>query len=137
MGNLAISRLILTFPLALAGCIPISAQNLTPTPTPFIRIHSYFSAYAFLDANGNGEVDPADTPVKDATFIVTLPGGTEFGEPTDETGYAFITIPAEVEYPVTLRMGAPQDSMLKAIEPSTITLLGPAGETIQFLFSSK
>lgn len=137
MRNLAISRLILTFPVAFAGCIPTAAQNPTPTPTPFIRIHSYFSAYAFLDANGNGEVDPADTPVKDATFVVALPGGTEFGEPTDETGYAFITIPADVGYPVTLRMDAPQDSMLEAIEPSTITLLEPPGETIQFLFSSK
>jgi hypothetical protein len=137
MRNLAVSRLILTFLLALAGCVPTSAQNLTPTPTPFIRIHSYFSAYAVLDANGNGKVDPADTPVKDATLIVTLPGGTEFGGPTDETGYAFITIPSDVDYPVTLRMDAPQDSTLEAIEPSTITLLEPTGETIQFLFSAK
>ena len=108
-----------------------------PTPTEFIHVYSAFSTYAFLDSNGNGQVDSADTPVKDATFVVALPGGTEFGDPTDDTGYAFITIPAVVEYPVTLRMEAPQDSTLKAIEPFTIKLLEPTGESIQFLFSSK
>ena len=137
MTDIAVSGLLFTFPLVLAGCIPTFAQNPMPTPTEFIHVYSAFSAYAFLDANGNGQVDSADTPVKDATFIVALPGGTEFGDTTDATGYAFITIPADVEYPVTLRIEAPQDRTLKAIESSTITLLEPTGETIQFLFSSK
>lgn len=126
--------LIVLLIASITGCTPISAQNHTPPPTEFIHVHSYFSAYAFLDANGNGQPDSADTPLKDATFIIALEGGTEFGDQTDNTGYAFITIPASVEYPVILRMEAPKDSTLKAIEPSTITLLEAPSETIEFLF---
>jgi hypothetical protein len=112
-------------------------EQQTPTPTVFIHVHSYFAASAFLDSNSNGQSDSADTPLRDATFIVTLPGGTEFGDQTDDTGHAFISIPASVEYPVMLRMEAPKDSGLKAIEPSTITLSEATGETLQFLFSSR
>ena len=103
MTNIAISRLFLALLLALAGCTPAMEQP-TPTPTVFIHIHSYFSAYAFLDANDNGQPDSADMPLKDATFIVALTGGTEFGDQTDDMGNAFITIPSSVEYPVMLRM---------------------------------
>jgi hypothetical protein len=137
MTDIAISRLLLIFLLALAACTPASIEEPTPTPPEITHIYSYFSAYAFLDANGDGQPDSADTPLKDATFIVALPGGTEFGDQTDDTGYAFISIPASVEYPVTVRMEAPKDSGLKAIEPSTITLAEATGESIQFLFSSR
>ncbi|HSL31533.1 MAG TPA: hypothetical protein VK900_20185 [Anaerolineales bacterium] len=135
MTNIAISSLVLPL-VALAACVPTSGQNPTPVPTEFIHVHSYFAAYAFLDTNGNGQLDSADTPIKDATFIAALQGGTEFGDETDETGYAFISIPASVEFPITLRMDAPKDSTLKAIEPTTITLSEVTGETVQFLFSS-
>lgn len=137
MTNLPIASLLLTFLLALTGCIPALEQTQAPTPIESIHVHTAFSASAFLDANGNGQVDSADTPIKDATFIVALPGGTEFGDQTDDAGYAFISIPAAVEYPVTLRMEAPKDSLWKAIEPSTITVPAATGETIQFLFSSE
>jgi hypothetical protein len=137
MVSITTLRIFFLLPMALAGCIPTSPQNHTPTPTEFIHVHSYFSAYAFLDANDNGQFDSADTPLKDATFIVALQGGTEFGEQTDDAGYAFITIPASVEYPVTARIEAPKDSTFKAIEPSTMILSGATAETIQFLFSSK
>ena len=121
----------------LAGCISVSTQNPTPPPTEFFHVHSYFAAYAFLDANGNGQVDSADTPLKDATFIVALQGGTEFSDQTDDTGYAFISIPAGVEYPVKVRMEAPEGSSLTIIEPSEITLSDATGESPQFLFSSE
>lgn len=128
---------ILIFMVVMAGCAPITTQSPTSPPSEFIHVHSYFAAYAFLDTNGNGQPDSADTPLQDATFIVALEGGTEFGDQTDESGYAFISIPAGVEYPVTVRMEAPKDSSLKAVEPSTITLSGATGETVKFLFSSK
>jgi hypothetical protein len=137
MTNIAISSLLLIFLLALAACTPAYIEEHTPTPAEITHMYSYFSAYAFLDANGNGQPDSADTPLEDATFIVTLGGGTEFGDQTDDTGYAFISIPASVEYPVTVRMEAPKESALKAIEPSQITLSEATGETIQFLFSSR
>ncbi len=96
---------------------------------------SFFSSQALLDVNGNGQVDPADTPLEGATFIVALQGGGEFGDQTDSTGKAFVTIPAGVEYPVTVRMEAPENSGLTAVEPSSITLSDPAAGTTTFLFS--
>jgi len=129
LHNLAI---MIFFLLLLAGC------TLIPTPTPTIQaiVDSFFSGYAFLDVNDNGELDPEDTPVENATFIVTLQFGGEVGAFTDKTGYAFIVAPGGVDYPVTMRMEPPKDSTLKLIGPSEITH-ELADENPKFLFSSK
>jgi len=121
--------IILFLSITLVGC--------TATPTEPALADTFFSGQAFLDANGNSQIDPEDTPVANATFIVTLQGGGEFGGQTDDTGKAFITIPASVEYPVTVRMEVPKDSALILLEPSTLTLSEQTGETVKFLFSSK
>jgi len=129
LHNLAI---MIFFLLLLAGC------TLIPTPTPTMQaiVDSFFSGYAFLDVNGNGELDSEDTPVENATFIVTLQFGGEVGALTDKTGYAFIVAPGGVDYPVTMRMEPPKDSTLKLIGPSEITH-ELADENPKFLFSSK
>jgi len=108
----------------------------TPTPTAQPLVDSFFSGYAFLDVNGNGELDSEDTPVENATFIVTLRGGLEVGAQTDKTGYAFIVAPGGVDYPVTMRMEPPKDSTLKLIGPPELTH-ELADESPKFLFSSK
>ncbi len=126
---LVTAAVILILSIILVGC--------TVTPTEPALADSFFSSQAFLDANGNGQIDSEDTPVENAAFIVTLQNGGEFGGQTDDIGKAFITIPASVEYPVTVRMEAPKDSALILLEPSTITLSEQTGETIKFLFSSK
>jgi len=115
----------------LAGCNIPSA----PTPTPAIQpiVDAFFSGYAFLDVNGNDKIDSEDTPIENATLIVTLQGGFETGGTTDENGNAFITIPGGVDYPVTLRMEPPKDSNLKLIGPSSVTY--PSDEPAKFLFS--
>ena len=112
-----------------------SCNILTPTPTPDVRliVDAFFSGYAYLDVNGNGEIDSEDTPIENATLIVTLQGGMETGDTTDENGNAFITIPGGVDYPVTLRMEPPKDSNLKLVGPSSITY--PSDEPAKFLFS--
>lgn len=122
---------------ALTACAsPLSVGEGTgvraATPAPLTD--TFFSAQALLDVNGNGQIDAEDTPIAGATFIVTLPGGAEFGAQTAESGKAFITVPSRVEYPVTARMEAPKDSGLTLVEPSTVSLNEPTGETIQFLF---
>jgi hypothetical protein len=114
--------------------ITLLTASCTPTPTKPVLADSFFSGQAFLDANGNGKLDSTDTPVENATFIVTLAGGAEFGAQTNKTGNAFVTIPAMVEYPVTVRMEPPKDSTLLTLEPSTITLSEATGETATFLF---
>ena len=118
--------------------LSISACNaLSPTPTPAVLADSFFSGYAFVDANGNGQIDSADTPLKDAIFIVQLEGGAEFGGLTDESGNAFVLIPAAVTYPVTLMMKPPAESAFTLIGPPSIVLQEKAGEKANFLFASK
>ena len=115
----------------ITGCAPKPA-----TPTIQAIVDSFFSGYAFLDANNNGELDPEDMPVENAMFIVTLQFGGEVGGLTDKTGYAFIVAPGGVDYPVKMRMESPKYSTLKLIGPSEITH-ELADENPKFLFSSK
>lgn len=122
---------------ALASCtspLPVGEGTGVRVTTPAPITDTFFSGQALLDVNSNGQIDEEDTPIAGATFIVTLPGGAEFGAQTDESGKAFVTVPASIEYPVNARMEAPKDSALNIIVPSTVTLKEPAGETIQFLF---
>ncbi|HET8580104.1 MAG TPA: hypothetical protein VFL31_03820 [Nitrospiraceae bacterium] len=97
---------------------------------------SAFSGTALLDANDNGQIDSEDTPVEGATFYVEIDGLKAFRATTDETGYAFILVPGGVEYPVNIVMKAPEDSGLKPITPSTVTVSGGISSA-QFLFSSE
>ena len=120
------------FALSLSAC-----NALSPTPTPVVLANSFFSGYAFVDANGNGQIDSADTPLKNAMFIVQLEGGAQFGALTDETGNAFVTIPAAVRYPVTLFMKPPKDSTLTLVGPLSIVREKATGDKATFLFTSK
>ena len=113
------------------------ATACTAKPTEQVLVDSFFSGSAFLDSNGNAQLDPADMPLENATLIVTLQGGAEFGGSTDKTGNAFVTIPSSVEYPVTLRMEAPQGSSLELIGPLSITFTPTSGDSTKFLFSAK
>ncbi len=119
--------------MTLAACLSPS-MGAAPTSTPPVLADSFFSGQAWLDVNANGQMDTADTPLAGAAFIVALQDGTEFGATTNADGKAFVTIPARVEYPVTLRMEAPNGSTLKPVEPSRVTLNEAAGETVSFLF---
>lgn len=113
------------------GCAP---QTATPTIQPIID--SFFSGHAFLDVNGNGELDSEDTPVEGAAFIVTLQFGGEVGAFTDKTGYAFIVAPGGADYPVKMRMEPPKNSGLNLIGPSEI-IQELSDKAPKFLFSSK
>jgi hypothetical protein len=126
------ASIFLLMPAMIMGCAPAPIS----TPTVQAIVDSFFSGYAFLDVNGNGEIDSEDTPVENAAFIVTLQFGGEVGAFTDKTGYAFIVAPGGVDYPVTMRMEPPKDSTLKLIGPSEITH-ELADESPKFLFSSK
>lgn len=116
--------------LVLVGCAPKPVTSSTEEAIA----DSFFSGYALLDANGNGQVDEEDTPVEDAAFIVALQGGGEFGGFTDENGRAFVIVPSSVDYPVTLRMEAPKDGSLKLLGPSAVAF-SAGDESPTFLFS--
>jgi hypothetical protein len=125
--NLIVFTSLVTMQVLFVGCAPSEP----------VQAHSFFSGQALLDANGNGQIDADDTPVENATLIVALQGGIEFGGNTDSSGNAFVTVPSMVEYPVTIRMEAPVGSSLILIEPVKVILSEVAGETTKFLFSSK
>jgi hypothetical protein len=128
MINLVVTGTVLIG--TLISCAPV------PTPTVQPIVDSFFSGYAFLDVNDNGELDSEDTPVEGAAFIVTLQFGGEVGAFTDKTGYAFIVAPGGVDYPVKMRMEPPKDGTLKLIGPSEITH-ELADEAPRFLFSAE
>ena len=133
------SRIIGLHPITFTIILLLSIlMSCAPTPTPTVQaiVDSFFSGYAYLDVNGNGELDSEDTPVEGATFIVTLQFGGEVGGITDKTGYAFIVAPGGVDYPVRMRMEPPKDSNLRLIGPSEV-IHELADENPKFLFSAK
>ena len=107
-----------------------------PPAEPRVLADSAFSGTALLDANGNGQIDPEDTPIEGATFSVEWDGVKVFSETTDEKGYAYILIPGGVDYPVNVVMEAPEDSGLKPITPSMVSVYVGISST-KFLFSSE
>lgn len=123
--------------IVLAVLFLVIATGCSAQPTePVILADSAFSGQALLDSNGNGQIDPQDTPIENAMFYVEIDGVKVFGDNTDETGNAFILIPGDVKYPVQVIMEAPEGIALQPITPSTITLTEATGLT-QFLFSSE
>jgi hypothetical protein len=130
--SFTIRKLILFTSLVIMQTLFVSCAPSAP-----FQAHSFFSGQALLDANGNGQIDADDTPVENATFIVTLQSGTEFGANTDASGNAFVTVPGLVESPVTVRMEAPLGSSLVLIEPVKVILSEVTGQSAKFLFASK
>ena len=124
---------ILPFIFLLIG---ITACSPSRTPAPVLA-DSAFSCQAFLDVNGNEQIDPEDTPVEGASFYVEINGLKAFIDTTDETGSAYILIPGGVEYPTTVGIVAPEGSNLIVIGSETMTITAETGPTATFLFASK
>jgi acetyl esterase/lipase len=100
----------------------------TDTP-PEILADSFFSGYAYVDANGNKQIDESDPPLEGAMF--TLAG---FGDTTDANGMAFITIPGGWERPVLAQMRPPKEGGYTLIGPNQVTLQSPGKTRAEFLF---
>jgi hypothetical protein len=99
-----------------ASCssLPISA----PTPTPQIFTDAAFSGCAYLDENGNGQVDPQDPGLQGLTFTVL-----GWGDRTSQDGCAFVLIPGGVSdhlWPVTVRMKPPEGAPYEPVGPTEI-----------------
>ena len=67
--------------LVLTATACSQAQRSLPTPAPVptlthtgevVQGDITFSGYAFVDANGNGDIDPTDLPLNGAKFIIVL-----------------------------------------------------------------
>jgi hypothetical protein len=99
--------------------------------------HSWFSGKAFLDANNNGQIDSADTPLKGAVFIARDARGAEYGNFTDADGSAIVQSIAPATYPVILRMNPPEGSNLVLIGPTEVVLKEESGSRAEFLFAKQ
>ena len=126
------------YTILLSSLLLIGVSACTPSPTPApILADAAFSCLAYLDTNGNGEIDDTDTPVAGAAFYVEYQGSKAFFDTTDETGSAYILIPGGLEYPVTVGIDAPKDSGLRIVGSATVIITPETETTARFLFTSK
>ncbi len=127
-----IGRLVSVAGLAVVLAACSAARPTTQVP---VMADTFFSGHAFIDSNGNGQVDSGDVPLEGATFIVDVQGA-QFGAKTDATGTAFVTVPGSVQRPVILTMQPPKDTAYVLIGPARVVGTSPTDKA-DFLFRSK
>jgi hypothetical protein len=126
--------LIILLMLSACSAIEAPASPVIDEPTPPVMADSFFYGRAYIDANGNGQIDEDDPPLQGAIFSVSDAAGNNGGDLTDSQGSAMAWWPSGTEYPVTLRMDPPKDSGYVIIGESEIVL--PAYQTsADFLFA--
>lgn len=137
----------LSIPLLLFSCSratptftppPAPTPTPTPRPTPQILADTFFYGHAYVDANGNGEIDADDPGLQGAVFEVTLSGKGGSGALTGKDGSAFIIIPgglSEKSWPVRARMRPPPDTDYELVGPEEIVLEYPQ-VSADFLFAA-
>ena len=109
------------------------APKTTRTPLP-VMADAFFFARVFVDTNGNGQIDPTDSPLKGAVFTATDARGASSGGITDDQGRATAWFPGGgVKYPVTLHIRPPKDSAYTVIGPSEVVL--QKGTSANFFFA--
>ena len=105
--------------------------------TPEVYADAFFTGCAYVDANGNGEIDAEDGELEGATLIVFLSIGAEFRART--AGYCATTVVpgglGEDAWPVTLRMEPPEDTGYESLSPAEVVLEYPEGRA-NFLFAA-
>lgn len=104
--------------LLLTACTGLSTPALTLTPQPFADVT--FSGCAYLDENGNGQVDPQDPGLEGLTFTAL-----GWSDRTSEDGCAFVLIPGGVPdhlWPVVVRMELPEGAPYEPVGPTEITV---------------
>lgn len=101
---------------------PPTIPLISPSPTTLIMADSFFYGKAFVDANGNDQIDPDDPPLKGALFIATDARGLSGGDWTKADGHAMAWWPSGSEYPITLRMEPPDGSGYTIIGPEEVVL---------------
>lgn len=103
------------------------------TDTSAIKVDSFFFGRAYIDANGNGKLDPEDPPLVGAIFTATDARGLGSGGITDGKGHAMAWWPAESRYPVKLRMKPPKGKGYTHVTPEEVQIT--TGGSADFLFN--
>ena len=148
-GSFAIALLIFT-PF-LSSCInagPSTNEEATPSPQiePSIKPtwpvvgDLFFTGCAYLDVNGDEQIDAQDEPIARAFFTATLSAGAGFGAETSSNGCGHITIPGVSSettgdiFPVKLKMEPPSGRGYKLLGAEEIILESPDPSQVDFLF---
>jgi len=121
---------LLVLILSALSCNLTLPEQMELTPTPEIYADTLFSGYAFIDSNSNGEIDQDDEALEDALFQVE----NSF-EVTDSSGLALITIPGELDKPVSASMQAPDGSDFILITPGEVIVQNGKKNKAEFLFA--
>lgn len=101
---------------------PTATKQPTPQGTVPVLADSFFYGKAYIDSNGNGQIDPGDPPLEGALFIATDARGASGGGWTDSKGSAMAWWPSDSQYPVTLQMQPPEGSGYTIIGRDKIVL---------------
>lgn len=138
-GNNKTSNFITVFIcvlLTLTGCG--FSDNLSASPEPVLA-DTFFFGCAYLDTNGDGEVDEGDQGIEDGRFVVDFNGlRGVFAAATGEDGCATIVIPGglpEEDWPVTGRMESLSDYEL--ISPEEVILDQRGSHRADFLYMAR
>ena len=104
--------------LTLVSCAGSPFATPTSTPKPFADVA--FGACAYLDENGNGQIDPDDPGIEGLAFVVL-----GWGDYTSKDGCAFVLIPGGVPdhlWPIVVEMRLPEDAPYEPVGPTQITV---------------
>ena len=128
--------------------LPDDAPTATPTlstlpdgtpirkSTPKVLADAFFYGHAYVDANGNGKIDPDDPGLQGARFEMALSWGGGSAASTGKDGTAFIIIPgglSEKDWPVKARMSPPPETSYEVVGPAEVVLEYPKSSA-DFLF---
>lgn len=106
------------------------APEPAPSATPVVMADTFFSGRAYVDQNGNQQLDEDDPPLAGARFSVM-----GFGSLTDQDGYAWALIPGGWEQPAPAQMLPPQGSAYTLIGPKEVVLQAGKVNSANFLFA--
>ncbi len=137
--------LLILLILPLACNSPLPAGSWTPTApvdistpaTPVVMADSFYSGYAYLDANADAILDETDPPLEGIYCTATDADGIGSGALTDSSGYAMIWWPSGSTYPITVRCVPMKDSAYTLIGPEEVILqMDGTGGPAKFLFAA-
>jgi hypothetical protein len=101
---------------------PTDTAYPEPQETPPVLVDSFFYGKAYIDSNGNRQIDPDDAPLEGAIFTATDARGYSGGGYTDSKGSAMAWWPSDSQYPITLQMKPPKESGYTIIGQDQIVL---------------
>ena len=121
--------------------ISVMGGNAAPTPAPsaaLVEADAFFFGCAYVDSNGDGQLDSDDVLLEDAVLTITTAGDAGFSGYTSASGCATVIIPGGDGdlYPVIAQMAAHNDGDYTLIGPAEMQLEYPESSA-SFLFTAE